>query len=133
MANTATTSTTSTADDAVDQIDLMVKEDENVLRRIIENSAEENIKYVNDEGNIEKKNLLSFLGTKVGKIYNDLMMKLTILKMDLYSFHVDFQDFLVRDTEYKDANDLDKLNIKAEIKDFKLYLGTIEDFRINLK
>lgn len=128
MADTVTTDTT--LDDPVDQIDLMVKEDENVLRSIIINTSDEDILYTDG---VPKDKLLPFIGTKVGKVYKDLMMKLNIIKMDMYSFHVDFQDFLVRDTEYKDANDLDKLNIKASITDFKNYLGNIEDFKNNLK
>jgi len=119
-----------TVNDPVDQIDLMVKEDENVLRSIITNTSEEDVLYTDD---VPKDKLLPFIGSKVGKVYKDLMMKLNIIKMDVYSFHVDFQNFLVRDTEYKDANDLDKLNIKADITNFKNYIGTIEDFKNNLK
>jgi len=130
MADTTTTTTTTTTDDPVDQIDLMVKEDENVLRSIITNTSEEDILYTDD---VPNDKLLPFIGSKVGKLYKDLMMKINIIKMDIYSFHVDFQDFLKRDTEYKDANDLDKLNIKADITNFKNYIGTIEDFKNNLK
>lgn len=126
MANT----TTSTNANSSSQIDLMIKEDTQVLRSIIENTPDEEKTYTND---VPKEKLFQVLGSKVGKVYKDLMMKLNILKMDLYSFHTAFQDFLKRDKKYKDANDLDKLNIKASITNLKNWIGTVEDFKSNLK
>jgi len=125
MADTETTTT----DEPVDQIDLMIKEDETVLRSIISNTSDDDTLYTDD---VPRDKLLSFIGSKVGKVYKDLMMKINIIKMDVYSLHVDFQDFLLRDTDYKEANDLDKLNIKASITDLENYIGTIEDYKNNL-
>jgi len=110
------------------EIDLLIKEDEKTLRSIIQTSNE--VSFGND---VNKENLLSFMGSKIGKIYKDLMMKLTIQKMDLYSLHTNFQDHIILDTNYKSNNDLDKLNIRAEITDFKNHLGTIQDYKNNLK
>lgn len=123
------TTDTTTANSS-SQIDLMIKEDSQVLKSIIENTPAEDKLYTDD---VPKEKLFRVLGSKVGKVYKDLMMKLNILKMDLYSFHTAFQDFLKQDKKYKDANDLDKLNIKASITNLKNWIGTIEDFKSNLK
>jgi len=113
----------------VDNIDLLVKENEEVLRSIITNTPKEQEQFI--DGNVST-NLLSFIGSKMGKVYKDIMMKLTIQKMDLYTFHTDYQDFLIKDKEYKDKNDIDKLNIKNSIQSLKDWIGTIDDYKNNL-
>jgi len=109
--------------------ELLIKEDENVLRSIVENTPEEDQTYEKD---ITKEKILPFIGLKVGKIYKDLMAKLNILKLDIYTLYTNFQDFLEKDKDYKDANDLEKINIQQSINNFKTALGNIDDFKNNL-
>ena len=118
------------ANTAKKQSEYQIKEDETTLRRIIKNTSEEDSTFTKD---IPKEKILPFIGMKVGKVYRDLMLKINIIKMDIYTFYKEYQDFLTQDKKYKDANDLDKLNIKANITDLKNYIGTIADFKNNLK
>jgi len=82
---------------------------------------------------ITKENLLNFLGTKVGKIYQNLMVKHTDNKSNITDLKLFRDQFVEEYNKYVQDNELDKIEINTKIDTCIKTIGTPDDFKLAIK
>jgi len=103
---------------------------EEEIRALLALPEEQSSGYVNG---IRFEDLVTFLGSKMGKVYLDLNSKYIQNKERIEDLEEFRTTFMVTYNTFVAEYELHKEDMQLQIDEFKTHLGTIEDFRSSIQ